>query len=378
MMYLPERLEKWIMYKLGLEGMNEIGERGFKKKIEELREILFNLSETFIHKRCGVKEEFEERFETGYLAFFSPLSYVKTFSVLREVLEIVPPKEGMRIIDLGAGQGAGTLAAIEFLKNRAGIEEPLCVDRRKPFFNILEGMSIPHRFKIMDIEEVRIRKTGEFDLVLMVNSLTEAYGFDLQKLWSKISLIFDQLLAQGGLLVIIEPAMKDSTRTLMNIRNKLVQERDDATIIAPCINIKECPMLKVKSRNEWCHFSVRWKPPYFMEVINRELGRELDVPKFSYLAVFKGRRELPTIYLEGGRVVSNLQVEKGKKRFYLCRDERYIGFERLDRDLSERNRCVDEISKGDIVKVDEERCELKGGRMRILKDTYCEILRKFA
>jgi ribosomal protein RSM22 (predicted rRNA methylase) len=377
MLDIPEQLERWIIYKIGLEGIYEIGERGFKKKIEELREALFQLSHLFTHKRTCVKEEFDERFDKAYLAFFSPLSYLKTYCILRETFHFLPVKNSMRILDIGAGQGAGSFAGFEILKEMGKRpEEIVCIDRRTPSYNILEGLNLPHEYKIMDIEDFGIRRMKNFDLILIINSLTEAFGFDTDFLWKKISLIFDQLLSENGILIIIEPALKDSTRCLMRIRDIFFKERPDGSIIAPCILINECPMLKVKTRNEWCHFSIKWKPPRFMEIINRELKREIDLPKFSYLIIFKGKFSFPENYAGAGRVVSNLRVEKGKKRFYLCRDERYICFERLDRDASEKNEMVDEISKGDIVRVDEKSCELKGGNLRIGKETSVEILKK--
>ncbi len=377
MLEIPERLEKWIIYQLGLEGIYEIGERGFKKKIEELRETLFQLSEIFIHKRASVKEEFDEKFEKAYLAFFSPLSYLKTLCVLRETFTFLSVKKNMRILDVGAGQGAGSFAGFEVIKELG--ERPseiVCIDRRSPSYNILEGLNLPHQYKIMDVEDFGIRKMGNFDLILIINSLTEAFGFNIEFLWIKISLIFDQLLSENGILVIIEPALKDSTRCLMKIRDIFFKERQEGSIIAPCILIRECPMLKVSTRNEWCHFSLRWEPVRFMELINRELGREIEHPRFSYLTIFKGKFSFPENYLEGGRVVSNLRMEKGKKRFYLCKKERYLCFERLERDASPKNQPIDEISRGDIVKIDEKTCEMKGENCRIKKDTSLEILKK--
>jgi len=377
MLHIPDKLEKWIIYQIGLEGIYEIGERGFKKKIEELRENLFQLSHVFTHKRTSVKEEFDERFEKAYLAFFSPLSYLKTRCVLKEMFSFLHPVKNMRILDIGAGQGAGSLASFDLLKELGKKpEEIVCIDRRSPSCNILEGLNLPHEYRIMDVEDFGIRKMKNFDLILIINSLTEAYGFDVDFLWRKISLIFDQILSENGILVIIEPALKDSTRCLMKIRDIFVKERKDRSIIAPCILINECPMLKVKSRNEWCHFSIKWKPARFMEIINRELKREIDLPKFSYLTILKGKFSFPENYVDAGRVVSNLRIEKGKKRFFLCKDEKYMPFERLDRDASEKNAMVDEISKGDIVKVNEKSCEMKGRNLRIKKETSVEILKK--
>jgi len=377
MINLPEKFEKWIIYQIGLEGIYEIGERGFKKKIEELRETLFQLSHLFTHKRTCVKEEFDERFDKAYLTFFSPLSYLKTCCVLREAFSFLPLRSNMRVLDIGAGQGAGSLAGFEILKEMGKRpEEIVCIDRRIPSYNILEGLNLPHDYKIMDVEDFGIRRMKNFDLVLIINSLTEAFGFDVDFLWKKLALIFDQILSENGILVIIEPALKDSTRCLMKIRDIFFKERPDGSIIAPCILINECPMLKVKSRNEWCHFSIKWKPPRFMEIINRELKREIDLPKFSYLIILKGKFSFPENYVGAGRVVSNLRIEKGKKRFFLCKNEKYICFERLDRDASEKNAMVDEILKGDIVKVDEKSCEVKGGNLRIKKDTSVEILKK--
>lgn len=378
MLQIPEKLEKWITFKLGLEGIEEIGESGVKKKIEEIRELLFQLSHIFTHKRTAVKEEFDEKFERAYLAFFSPLSYIKTLCILKEAFTFLGTKKNMRILDIGVGQGAGSLAGFDLLKSLGeSPDEIICIDRRSSSYNILEELNIPHQYRIMNVEDFGIRRMGSFELVLIINSLTEAFGFDPLFLWRKISLIFDQILSENGILLIIEPALKDSTRCLMKIRDIFVKERE-GSIIAPCILIKECPMLKVASRNEWCHFSIRWEPPRFMEIINRELKRDIECPKFSYLIIFKGKFSFPENYLDAGRVVSHLQVEKGKKKFYLCKKDNYICFEKLERDASQINRTFDEVSKGDILRIDEKTCVLKGGRLRVGKETSLEILKKFS
>lgn len=380
MLTLPQTLERLILYKLGLSGIYEKGERPFAKRLKELREILREVSDYFIHERSLLKEKvFQSELEEGYLAFFSPLSFVKTWSVFEEIFDLYPDfaNKEIRMIDIGAGQGAGTLGVVEVINRRAGKDpvEIVCVDRRIPRFNLLEGLNIVHKYLKFDIEDVRIRRTKGFNLAVIVNSLTEAYGFEPDNPFRMLMLIVDQILEDDGIVVIIEPAMKDSARVLMNIRDRISKERKDLNIISPCIEISECPMLKVKSRKEWCHFGVHWQIPEYMRILNRELGREIHFAKFSYLVISKQQILLPEWYLKNKRVVSNLLKEKGKVRFYTCCKEKYLEFERLDRDASEKNKDVDSLNKGDVVEVSEDMCEFKGGRFRIGRDTTVRILR---
>lgn len=380
MLTLPQNLERLILYNLGLQGVYDKEERLFAKRIRELREILRQVSDYFIRERMLLKEKvFQSALEDGYLAFFSPLSFVKTWTVFNELMDLYPElsEKPIRLIDIGAGQCAGALGVVEVLNRRAGKDpiEIVCVDRRNPKFNLLEELNIAHKYFNIDIEDVRIRKTKGFNLALIINSLTEAYGFNTENPFRKLMLIVDQILEEDGILMIVEPAMKDSTRVLMGIRDRISKERKDIHIISPCVGIKECPLLKVKSRTEWCHFGIHWETPVYMRILNRELKREIHFAKFSYMVLSKKEISLPEWYIRNMRVVSNLIHEKGKKRFYTCYQERYVEFERLDRDASQKNKDMESLNKGDIVEVEETSCIYKGGRLRIQKETKVRILR---
>ncbi|HEX4383994.1 MAG TPA: small ribosomal subunit Rsm22 family protein, partial [Myxococcales bacterium] len=189
---------------------------------------------------------------------------------------------------------------------------------------------------------------GEFDLVLAANVLVET-PIDF---------------AQSGVLVLLEPALRETGRALLQLRDKLLTQGWFAH--APCLTQKPCPALA--SPKDWCTLEARWTPPKYFRQLADATGLRAD-ELLSYSAVVL-RRTPPAEKPGSWRVVGLAPPEKGKRRVWVCSDEGRLAAVRLDRDASEENAAFDELRRGDLVQLG--RVEPRGDGLRLGKDSKVE------
>jgi len=219
-----------------------------------------------------------------------------------------------------------------------------------------------------------------FDLIVMGNCLNELFRTAGDPIKKRADLIRASapLLASTGTIMIIEPALKDTSRNLHLVRNDLLAQADPPFgVYSPCLHDRPCPALVKET--DWCHEERRWEPPAFIEAIDREVQFIKDALKFSYLLLRKDRERIapdkPDVY----RVVSELRVMKGEKRAWLCNQTGRPEVGGLDRLQSPSNAAVNDWHRGAIVRIDQIVRVHKDGREstvgRIPAEATVEIIR---
>jgi SAM-dependent methyltransferase len=245
------------------------------------------------------------RLRRSYVHYYLPVNAEKVARVLAELESYAPPRAKPRVLDFGCGPGTASIA----LLLRRPVEDLVLVDV------VDEALDDAQWFaRQLGVEARRAHEppAGEkFDLVLAANVLSETPA----KL--------EELLTDDGHLVVIEPALKATTRRLMEWRDRLAA--GGYRIAAPCLRQAACPMLE--HDDLWCHMDIAWPRPAGVAEVDRRVGLTKESLKYSYLVVTRNGRTLAD---RGGevRVVSNLHKEKGKawawtcgKRGPLCRTE---------------------------------------------------------
>lgn len=234
------------------------------------------------------------RLRRAYVHYYLPVNAEKVARVLRELDAYVPRRDNPKVLDFGCGPGT---AAIATLLHRP-VAELTLVD-------VVDEALDDARFFCAELG-VRARAMHEvpdekFDLILAANVFTEHLA------------PLEDHLSDDGHLVVIEPALKESTR-------KLMKWRDDAVargfkVAAPCMGATKCPMLEHEEL--WCHQDVAWPRPATVAEIDRRVGLTKESLKYSYAVLTKKGRTLADL---GGdvRVVSNLHKEKGKAWAWVC------------------------------------------------------------
>jgi len=179
---------------------------------------------------------------------------------------------------------------------------------------------------------------GEGDLDAAIRELREEAAIELD---DPLAL----LRRLDGVVVIVEPALRETGRALLEARDVLLREGWFA--LAPCLMQSPCPALA--SPRDWCTAEVRWTPPpYFRQLADATGLRADEMLSFAPLIL---SRAPPAPRPDTWRVVGVAPPEKGKKRVWLCGAEERVPLVRLDRDRREANERFDGLRRGDLVRL---------------------------
>ncbi len=186
---------------------------------------------------------------------------------------------------------------------------------------------------VMDIakpETQRIPLWGQFNLVTFGHSLNELWASAEDRLTRRSTLLarYAQALTPGGLLLIIEPALLNTSRDLLAVRNLLVA--DGWKVLAPCPGRETlpCPALEA-GPSHTCHEEISWQPPPETAALAASLDLDKESLKMTWFILEPPRpdgfRESEKSSLnvtsedELSRVVSDPMLNKaGRIRRLLC------------------------------------------------------------
>ena len=356
-MKLPDEMSRKILDLTDMPGLDQSSARRYSKKLQAIRREMRRLSADF-----AVCKPSEARYADAYFLYNFPMNLVKTAVVIEEIRsrypQLLTDREELDVLDVGCGSGAGMFGLYYGLSDMPGMgrfkftgidfsRRMLAHARTLSRWLMVRDRRVRIRFlqrKIEDLYALSSRK--KYDLVLCVNSLAEMAGngdIPLRFVNSVLGRLND-----GGLFILIEPALKKFSRRIMSLHDRLISEKR-MQILLPCLHDSPCALLRLKNRTEWCHQTVSWSPPGFLSILNQGVNREIDVLKFSYLVIMKSAEQLtrPRGYL----VISHLLKEKGKQRCFVCAGADRAELVRLDRATSEKNARFEDIRKGMIVKL---------------------------
>lgn len=272
----------------------------------------------------------------------------RTGVALRKILTAVLPAEGLRlqpdsVLDLGAGTGA----VGEELRNLLGRRHRLVEVDRVP-----RGGTT----RVADVTRVDALATfgAPFDLVIAAHVLNELYldeepGVRATRLSRLVRAWSEELLSADGTLVVIEPALRETSRALLAVRDQLLAS--GLHVVAPCFFTGPCPAL-LRER-DWCHDSAP-----------DSTGRRID---FSYLVVRTAGPTAPASETNRFRVVSDPLPEKGRLRLFGCGADGRHALVRLDRHASAENAAFEQAVRGDVIRV--ARTTFAGDGLRVGPET---------
>jgi len=280
-----------------------------------------------------------------YAAEIAPRTEAALAKVLHEVFGS-PPAHAVRVLDLGAGTGAAGTAVRAFFGAGAEI---VSVDRVAGPGIVMADVGAPGPIRSV---------AGRFDLIVAAHLLNELFlampaaervsaRAERVRAWS------ETLLAPGGTLVILEPALRETSRELLAVRDQLVA--GGLRVVAPCLWTGPCPAL-ARDR-DWCH-DATFEPAQ----VAGQRPRRVD---FAYLALRTTGEpsQDPSLF----RVVSDLLEEKGRLRLYGCGPAGRHPLVRLDRQQTESNAAFAEAQRGDVIRVSD--TTIAGDGLRVGPDS---------
>ena len=316
------------------------------------------------------------------LGFSFPRDVPKAAAAVRELVATgaVPRVASLRVLDVGAGLGATTWGIARALE-AAGIDAELdvtWVDTDAPALELAAAIArargglgrVTVRPRAIVRSGGRLDDLGRFDLVLAGQLLSEldVGATEEMRVARHAELLggwLEHCLEPHGTVVVVEPALRDRTRHLHRVRDRLAA--GGATVFAPCLHGAPCPALARDT--DWCHEDLDVNLPAWLAPVARAAGLRREGLTFSYLVLRKdGRRLVDALAADGPpgpavaarlRIVSGAIVTKGKREAYVCgelvrgssREAARARLMRLDRHASPSNEAWDEFARGDVVTI---------------------------
>lgn len=363
---------------------------------EKIVRGIAELSRRFNKERGSLNQTYldDRLLSTAYLQYFLPVNLAKIQVLLTE-LPTLEPIEKLSILDIGSGPGTGVLAILDWWYQRRWpcAVSVTAVDRStralRQARQLWEGycrLAGPGEIDFQTVEgdlerrawSERVRQKAPFDLIIFANALNEVHAEASDPIIARATLVEEalSLLATHGTMMIVEPALRETSRALHQVRDRLLHEKR-CTIYSPCLHENNCPAL-VKP-DDWCHEERAWEPPASIQEIDGEIGFIKDALKFSYLLLRKDGKTIvdrrPDVY----RVVSELRHLKGEKRAWLCNELGRSEIGRQDRLGSLQNEAFDEWHRGAIVQIEKIVHKERKGKVsalgRIEQDAAVQIVR---
>ncbi|WP_225414476.1 small ribosomal subunit Rsm22 family protein [Stigmatella hybrida] len=295
---------------------------------------------------AGAKYMDDPRLLGAYLLFYWPVSYAQARQALGEL-----PNRPRQVLDLGSGPGPLAFAAMD-----AGAKEVTAADRSKPALALARELATEAGEALATREWDPTRKAplpeGTYDLITMGHVLNELYGTGDGAIPPRAALL-EQVLAQvkkGGSLLVLEPALRETSRALLKVRDVLVGK--GYAVRAPCLFRGNCPALVKES--DWCHAERPWPMPRVVEELARAAGLHKESLKMSYLMLAPAGEPWPEptpgrLF----RIVSESLEGKGRQRYIGCGPEGRLGLALQEKHRTEKNERFFKLQRGDVLSVTE-------------------------
>ncbi len=317
---------------------------------DELREVaagVTRLSTGLTRERelAGARYLDDERLLGAYLLFYWPISYLQARGVLSEL-----PRRPRSVLDLGSGPGPLAFAARD-----AGAGEVTACDRAKQALTAARELA---RLAGARLTTRDWNPTHGTPLAALAGGAPPdliSLGHVINELWKgegaeekRAALLEEaaQALAPGGSLVVIEPALRDTSRALLRVRDLLVAR--GFAVRAPCLFRGACPALSKES--DWCHAERSIDPPALVAQVGKAAGLRKEAVKMSYLVLAPPGE--PWAAPPPGlvfRIVSEPLAGKGRLRYMGCGPDGRKGLALQEKHVGEANRRFERLRRGDVV-----------------------------
>lgn len=236
-----------------------------------------------------------------------PATYAALVSAFGRLSEEVPDFEPRRLVDLGAGPGTASWAAMAVFPGLTSI----AMIERNPYFLALArrlASSGPAALADADIRPGDLTSLGalsdrDCDVAVL--------GYALTELEPKAgeALVLRLLGGCARVVVIVEPGTPRDYGRLMAIRRTAIAA--GARAIAPCPHDGVCPL----ADGDWCHFSVRL-PRRREHMRLKAASVPFEDERYGYLILTTD----PTLFsARRSRILRPPEADKAGIAFRLCR-----------------------------------------------------------
>lgn len=338
--------------------------------MSKIREYVQYLSDHFTLDRedIGVDYGRKEYFLYAYGIFFFPQTWTRVRYALLELLDYyewgLSRKGPIKILDIGSGTGAAFLSSIQLLRAR-GIQNPIqvdAVDYSRNSLQMARSVLQENRAVFGDVQlnlhtedcskfvQTENKKMSGYHLVLASFSLNEIFK---ELSFDKRDAVIDSLQNKcraKGILLVMEPALKDTAEDLQKIRDHRVREKKSFSW-GPYLSDHACPFLE--KGKFWNHEVRIWSPPKSLRTVNTKLWRTVRELKFSYMALGPIAPENKQVGENTIRIVSPIVKKRGRFAFFAISGAGiHASYEIQTRDIDATDKKeIERLERGDILEL---------------------------
>ncbi len=335
-----------------------------------------HLSELYTRERHAIERAGEDI--AARLRFFFLRDLPKIEGPLAELAAAgaLPRGDRWRVLDVGAGLGTSFLGAAAFAR-RAGASglDVTVLERDAGALDVMArlaeraaelGLIAPVRIdaRRVDLESIELAGLPPADLVLVGLTLNELFAdrdeADRRDAREAALRALASRLAEGGSLVVIEPATRELTRELMHLRDRFAEDPGPPHVFAPCLRDAPCPLLS--RERDWCHDQLAFVLPEPLAAIASEAGLRWERLTYAYLTLRTDERrlwDLAALDPHAYRVVGGPVESKGKTEWDCCGARALVRLRRVDRERSEANAALDGAARGTLLRFESESSALR-------------------
>lgn len=273
------RLDEHVLKEL--DEFGRVLRKGFPlkgKHFEVLHKNVRALSDSLTSDRDGLRKDYmtDARFLGAYLHYFLPWNLYRLSRLFTGIEPYV--NHGGTVIDLGSGPLTVPMALwISMPRMRERELTFVCVDRAskvmnegRRLFDILTGGA--SKWKIVTVKGSLDKQLREkADLAVAANTLNELNwsGRDSERMPGKVAHSLTKHLKEDGRLLLVEPGLRQASRTLTILRAELMDL--GLMPLAPCPHDGYCPMHGLGTDARWCHFNfgVEGAPRWLSDLTHR-------------------------------------------------------------------------------------------------------------
>ena len=312
----------------------------------------------------------------AYLLYYWPVSYMQISYAINSCTPFLQYPESsdstVTILDIGSGPAPASMAICDLLSSITTNQiEVTLVD------SSTKAMELAKRIYGDDNPNVKVRtiKTDlqqglppmstKFDIIVMSHSINELWKDKTDKVERRSEFInhIAENLKPTSLLLISEPALLETSRSLIQVRDELI--KNGFSVLSPCLKSHPCPVLS-SGPNHTCHSEIQWNPCEPVASIARSAKLDRESVKMTFFAFCKADSVPIQPDNASYRVVSDGMLNKsGRIRYLLC-----------DGDSNARQNGFFNLQRYDTVKIQSP--EIRGDRnnhaLGISDNTKLEII----
>ncbi len=289
-----------------------------------------------------------ENLRLAYFLYFMPPNLYRTASVWTELSRLGfrwNTQTPLHAIELGSGPASGVCgiaageafapAGLPSQATWALIESDqkmlnLGADWAKYYFDVIghknwEVKTFPRKLNLSDTHSLLPRQAPQFNLWILSYFLNEFDDVSIDSLLST----WKNHLAEDGIIIIIEPALKDQSRRLLELRKKILEKNKNQSslrlkVLLPCLGEQNCGAFN--DPKDWCHEEVLWWRPPYLKALDEMVKLDHKSLPFSYLVLTRSQKPIEEILpafknstsKQRSRLVSPSHWEGKSLEFYVC------------------------------------------------------------